>query len=128
MLNLLTILVALALSATITTSDKGATFDVKFDRGAVWTCVVYRQVEPTVDPTESDKANWPDGHYVPRSCGDLGIHSTSFVEKWNPYIKDPKTGLDYNVEWDVWAEIQYPIKGRTDDFTTIETNRVRVRR
>lgn len=107
---------------TITTQDAGATFNISYDRGAIWSCVVYRMVEAT----ESDKSNWPDGHYAPRSCGELDQHSTTFVEEWNLHIYDPKTGKPYNIEWDVYAEIQYPVNGKTDEFTTIETNRVRV--
>ncbi len=113
-----------ALSAAITTPDKGKTFVVVHEAGAAWGCVVFRMVEPT----ENNSETWPDGHYAPRHCFDINPTSQRFVVEWNPYIYDPKTGKDYGVEWDVYAELQYPEANRTDAFTEVETNRVRVTR
>jgi hypothetical protein len=122
------LILALALLAqtapTIKWMEARKEFLVQYPAGAAWACVVFRMVEAT----ETDNENWPDGHYAPRSCGEVSPTSTYFLEAWSPYIKDPKTGKDYNVEWDVYTIIQYPEKGRTDAFTEVETNKVRVKR
>lgn len=120
LLSLLLTLFAAVSTPTISTPDKGDTFKVTFDRGAVWSCVVFRMVKPT----EKDKTLWPDGHYAPRSCGPVDVHDTTFTEPWNPYIHDPQTGKPYNVEWDVYVEVQYP--GPNNTFPAVESNRVRV--
>jgi hypothetical protein len=108
---------------TIVTKDNGDTYTVTFDRGAIFSCVVFRMTEPT----EPDRVQWPDGHYAPRTCLMLDDSDvTSYVEEFSPYIFNPQTGQPYNAEWDVYAELQYPT-GR-NSFTTVETNRVRVRK
>lgn len=118
----LALLFQTATTPTISTTDKGATFKVTYPRGAIWTCVVFRMTEPT----EADQVLWPGGYYAPRSCGPLDSHSTTFTEEWNPYIRDPQTNKDYDADWDVYAEIQYPNKD--GGFREVETNRVRVHR
>jgi hypothetical protein len=109
--------------ATMSVSSAG-TFIVKFQAGVEWACTVFRMTEPT----ESNLEIWPDGHYAPRTCGPVDPKSTFFTESWSPYIYDPQTGKDYNVEWDVYTILQYPEKGRTDAFTEVETNRLRIKK
>jgi hypothetical protein len=118
-LALASLLVAQTATATITKTSADR-FVIKYPAGAEWSCVVFRMTQPTETNTEI----WPDGHYAPRSCGPVDPKSTFFVEEWSPYIQDPQTGKDYNVDWEVFAILQYPEKGRTDAFTEIETNRV----
>ena len=98
-------------------------FVVNFSHGAVWTCTVFRMTVPTEEKSEL----WPDGHYAPRSCGPLSPTQTSFVEEFNPYIFNPQTGEPYNVDWDVYAFIQYPAPSG-DGYVDVETNRVRYHR
>jgi hypothetical protein len=108
---------------TIATNDNGETYTVTFDKGAIFTCTIFRMVEAT----ETNLDQWPDGHYAPRVCGMIDDpNMTSYVEQFSPYIFNPQTGQSYNAEWDVYAELQYPT-GR-NSFTTVETNRVRVRK
>ena len=121
-------LVALGMTALLVTaapsilaSKDGTAFKVTYEKGAVWTCVVFRMVEAT----ETNRELWPDGHYAPRSCGPLNPTSTTYVEEWSPYIRDPRTGQLYNVDWDVYAIVQYP--SQDGSYPAVESNRVRVR-
>ena len=99
-------------------------FQINFTHGAVWACTIFRMVEPT----EKNSEVWPDGHYAPRSCGPVSKTANYFIEPWNPYIRDPQTGKDYDVEWEVYAFVQHPIGNNNDDFTYTETPRIRYRR
>lgn len=107
---------------SISTPDNGETFKVSFDQGAIFACTIFRMVEKTEEPSDT----WPDGHYAPRSCGMLDPRMSGYEEAWSPYIRDPQTGKEYGVDWEVFAEIQYPT--RDGDFVSVETNRIRVHR
>jgi hypothetical protein len=124
MIKLLSIMALLLSTPTI--SQVGDTsFKTEFDRGAVWACTVFRQVEPIVNPTESDLKNWPDGHYAPRSCGDLDPHWTAFTAEWSPYIFNPQTGKDYDTDWEIYTEIGYP---SGNNVVYVESNRIKFHR
>ena len=114
----------LGAAPTIETPDKGNTYIVRFDIGAIFSCVVFRMVKAT----EPKSDTWPDGHYAPRSCGMLDPTSTNYVDRWSPYIWDQIKNGPYDVDWDVYAEGQYPVNGSNSEFTTVETNRVRIHR
>lgn len=125
MLAAMLVAVGLTVQAASPTIKEGRPgfFTITFDKGAVWACTVFRMVEPT----EKDLEQWPDGHYAPRSCGDLSKDMTSYVEEFSPYIFDPRTGQPYNVDWDVYAEIGYPVPD-SNTVSYVETNRVRTHR
>jgi hypothetical protein len=116
MLSFITLLLALVTNPPwIYTSDKGVTFDVKFEPSS-FGCVVFRMTEPT----EAVSEVWPDGHYAPRSCFNAEPPVTSYVALWSRYVPL------YNVDWDVYAEIHY--NNAAGETFILESNRIRVHR
>lgn len=119
MLTLVTLLVTLAINPPwISTSDKGVTFEAKFEP-STHGCIVFRMVKATEEPS----ATWPDGHYAPMSCfnvfpGEKPV--TTYTIGWSPYIPP------YDVDWDIYALIAYQDRGGS--WSMVESNRIRVRR
>lgn len=95
----------------------GERFRVTFDKGAVGACTIYKQGmlrEP--DP------NWPDGYYTPRHCWGIDDDTTFYNDDW-AWIQPEQTS------WEVWAEIQYPVKGgKPDEIVIVKTNMIQVLR
>ena len=114
--SVLLLAVALSLPATAAAPTLAQTgpeeFTATFDAGAVVSCIVFRMTVPTEEPNE----NFPDGHYAPRKCWILDPTDTTMTEDWT-YIPP------YDVDWEVYASIQYPQGG---DYTFVESNRVAV--
>lgn len=100
-----------------TTRDPNAPFLVEFNAGAQWACTIYRTAEPQ-SWIEPDNPNFPDGHYTPRHCWALDETMTSYPDDW-AYID--AIGQD----WDVRAEVGYPVAGQ--DLQYISTAPIRVR-
>lgn len=94
----------------------GELFIVSYKPGAVWSCTVYRMTVATEDPNGA----FPDGHYAPRHCWALDEKSSAYTDDWEWIRK-------YDVEWEVWAEVGYPV-GNTPEVTYTKTNVIKVTR
>jgi len=108
------LIAALLLALNLTTptlSMNKEEFTARFEKGAVFGCVVFQQQmvgEPDV--------NFPDGRYTPRKCYYLDPTDVEFRSDWD-FIER------YNTPWLVWAEMHY---GEEDQ--TILSNQIAVTR
>ena len=110
---------AFSAAPVISATASGENLTVKFDKGAVFACTVFKMVKPT----ETNREQWPDGRYTPRHCWNL--------ETTDDYYEDTWAWINYyNEDWEVHAEIGYPqppVNGVTE-VNYINTNTIKIRR
>lgn len=94
-------LTAAVLSSTPTIEPIDGGFKVLFQPGAVWSCTTFRMTEPT----EPKSGPFPDGYYAPKKCFFIDDEQIGYLVNWQ-FINKPD-GSNYDVDWDVFAEVTY---------------------
>ena len=105
---------------TISATPSSEDLVVRFDKGAVFACTVFKMVKPT----ETNLTQWPDGRYTPRHCWSLEESDTSYPDTW-AWIER------YDEDWEVYAEIGYPFPSEVAGVTDVKyltTNTIKVHR